>query len=594
MKHFNLIPTFLAASALFAAGCMNEDPAYKGQKPGEPAENVGYLELGEMSLNVVYDEQTDTKPDDTDDETQRPSALSLTRAQTRPAPDDFIVEIFDAANASVLTKTYGELKAELEQTPLELPVGAYRMEVRSTQQIPDVAWESPTYGTTHDFSIRKGETEQLGKITCTLTNIKVTLNWSADIVDKLNRETTRAKVSLGDASEQFAVGESRALYFRAAEELNTLEFLLKGQFAEGDDVQFSKTIRNVKAGQWRKITLVISYADKGDIKFDIQVDNFVQDEEIVVDGTQDAWEYIYEEEPDVDPTAPTIVWPGHDLGQPVELTSDMLDKPGYFTFDLASPNGIRSFVVAISSDNTEFMQSMTGMKIPAEFDLCTMNPDHPAYYWLHEIFKFPMGDELLGKTAMQFDITEQMPLLYEFNGTHTFSFTMTDGNTLTTQAALTLAVDKSKAEEPTIVWEGHDLTAANVLAKDMEIAVDIAAPAGIQSLLVTIDSEALRPLLEATNLPILLGQFDLCTIDVEDPDAADFLHETVGFKVGAEVKGQTATRFEIASMFCNILYELNRLVEGVPNTYDFHIEVIDTNDRSASTTLKLVQPAEVR
>lgn len=593
MKHFNLIPTLLAAAALFAAGCVNEDPAYKKEKPVEPAENIGYLAFAEMDLNVVYDGQTDTRPDDTGDQTQRPTAKSATRAETRPAPDDFIVEIFDATDASVLLKTYGELKAELEQTPLELPVGTYRMEVRSTDRIPDAAWERPTYGTTHEFSIRKGETETLGKITCTLTNIKVTLAWSADIVDKLDKETTRAKVSLGGISEEFAVGESRALYFRAAETLNTLDFLLTGRFVEGDAVRFSKTIQHVKAGQWRKITLVISYADKGDIKFDIRVDNFVQDEEIVVDGSQDAWEYIYEEEPDVDPTAPAIAWPGHDLTRPVELTADMLDRPGYFTFDLASPNGIRSFVVAISSDNAEFMQSMTGMKIPADFDLCTMNPDHPAYYWLHEIFRFPMGDELLGKTAMQFDITEQMPLLHKFDGTHTFSFTMTDGNTLTTQARLTLVVDRSKAEEPAIVWQGHDLSQANVLEKGMDIAVDIEAPAGIRSLLVTIDSEALRPLLEATNLPILLGQFDLCTIDVDDPEAADFLHDTVGFKVGAEVQGQTATRFEISSVFCDVLYELAR-TEGIPNAYDFHIEVIDNNDRSVLTTLQLVQPAEIR
>lgn len=588
MKIFQTL-LLLAATALFAAGCVNEDPAYKNEKPVEPTSDKGYLALAGMDMRVIYDDKTDTQPDDTEDDTQKPATASVTR--TAPDVDRFTVELFDASNASVLKKSYGELMAEMQDAPLELPVGNYRMEVRSEEAIPDVAWEKPTYGATHQIAIRKGETTEIGEIVCTLTNIKVTLMCSADLAAKLDQTTTKATISLGEAAMDFVLGETRAAYFRAQEPTNTLDFVLTGEFTDGGNAGFSKRIPNVKAGQWRKITLVIAYADKGDIKFDIKVENFIQDEEIVVDGSSDAWESIYEEEPVIDPTAPAIAWPGHDLTQPVKLTKQMSEQEGLFTFDLASPNGIRSFVVSISSDNTQFMESMAGMQIPAEFDLCTMDADHPAYHWLHDIFKFPMGDELLGATSRQFDISAQMPLLYNFDGTHTFAFRLTDNNMLTTDATLTLIVDKQQDSGPTIDWAGYDLTQVHVLEPDMNIAVDITAAAGIKSLLVTIDSEALRPLLEATNLPILLGQFDLCTIDTDDPEAADFLRDPVGFKVGSEVKGQTSTRFEVSSVFCNILRnDTPVLVEGEPNVYNFRIEVIDNDGNSAQTVLQLRQP----
>ncbi len=602
MKHFSKILTLLAVAALFAVGCVNEDPAYKDTEPAEPTKETGYLALGDMVLNVIYDETTDTHPEDTEEETQRPASAAshgVTRATT-PAPDSFIVEIFDASEVSVLKKSYGELKSEMAEAPLELPVGSYRMDIYSHEEIPTVAWEYPTYGTSYAFSISKGQTETLDKITCTLTNIKVTLECSADLADKLNRETTKATVTLAgtETAADFAIGESRAAYFRSEGQTNRFHFVLSGQFAgeEGKNVSFTKDIDNVKAGQWRKITLVIAYADQGDIKFDIKVENFIQDEEINIDGSLEGaagtWEYIFEEEPEIDPTAPTITWPGHDLTQTVELTSAMLEQEDYFTFYLSSPNGIQSFIVNISSDNPEFMSSLHSMKIPETFDLCTLQTDHPAYYWLHDIFKFPMGDELRGQTAMPFDISDQMPLLHEFNGTHTFSFTMTDGNGLIAEAQLALFVNKSAEEKPTIAWSGHDLEAWNVLEAGMNISVDIAARSGIRSLLVTIDSEALKPLLEILNLPILLGEFDLCTIDTESPAAADFLSGTVGFKVGEEVRDQPATQFEVGSVFCDILYELHQADLDLPHpyTYQFHITVIDNNGNSTSATLKLTQP----
>ena len=74
MKTFTKILTAAAATALLATGCVNEDPAYKNNEPGTPPDPnaKGYLTLEDMSMRVVVDTDTETRPDDTSDETAKP------------------------------------------------------------------------------------------------------------------------------------------------------------------------------------------------------------------------------------------------------------------------------------------------------------------------------------------------------------------------------------------------------------------------------------------------------------------------------------------------------------------------------------------
>lgn len=178
MKTFTKFLTMLAVAALFATGCVNEEPPYKEDPNPEPAGTTGYLSIGNLSMTVVYDE-TEIRPDDTSDETQAARTASGTRA-TAPDVDSFIVEILDADNAQVLEMTYAELKEQLK-TPMELKVGAYRMEVRSEDTMPDAAWEHPVYGATSDFTITKAQTTSPEEVVCTLQNIKVSVEYSPEL-----------------------------------------------------------------------------------------------------------------------------------------------------------------------------------------------------------------------------------------------------------------------------------------------------------------------------------------------------------------------------------------------------------------------------
>lgn len=564
----------LAVAAFVAAGCVNEEPPYKEEPKPTPGDATGFLSVSGLSMRVVYDE-TDVRPDDTSDQTQSPQAVSGTRAE-QPDVDGFIVEILDADNAQVFKKTYAELKQQLAE-PMELPVGAYRMEVRSKESTPDVAWEHPVYGATSSFTISKAQTTQLEEVVCTLQNIKVTVDYSSELAGML-ADTSKVTISLGQTSQEFLKTETRAAYFKSLDIENTLDFNFDGVFA-GTDIpaQFSKQITGVKAGQWRKISVVINYADKGTLLFQVTVDNnIIQDNSFVVDGTDNLLEELLE-----DPSAPALAWPGHDMSKPFTLTDAMFDDNGNciepFVFDLASPNGIESLRVNIASTSSQFMASMAAIQLPETFDLCALDASSPAGIILKG-FGYPVGGELKGQQAKSFNIAGQIKALYEFDGTHTFSFDMTDAKGVSTAAALTLVVDKSAGQEgPAIVWRGYDIDQQYEVQKDMVIDIDVTATAGIKSFWVTIDSEALKDLLPVINMP---EKFDICDVPA---DLAAILHDEFGFPINEQVKNQTAVMFSITK-FVEILLE-------IPGEHNFVLDVTDNNNVLTHKTVKLIVKA---
>ena len=563
----------LAVAAFVAAGCVNEEPPYKEEPKPTPGDATGFLSVSGLSMRVVYDE-TDVRPDDTSDQTQSPQAVSGTRAE-QPDVDGFIVEILDADNAQVFKKTYAELKQQLAE-PMELPVGAYRMEVRSEESTPDVAWEHPVYGATSSFTISKAQTTQLEEVVCTLQNIKVTVDYSSELAGML-ADTSKATISLGQTSQEFLKTETRAAYFKSLDIENTLDFNFDGVFADTDPAQFSKQITGVKAGQWRKISVVINYADKGTLLFQVTVDNnIIQDNSFVVDGTDNLLEELLE-----DPSAPALAWPGHDMSKPFTLTDAMFDDNGNciepFVFDLASPNGIESLRVNIASTSSQFMASMAAIQLPETFDLCALDASSPAGIILKG-FGYPVGGELKGQQAKSFNIAGQIKALYEFDGTHTFSFDMTDAKGVSTAAALTLVVDKSAGQEgPAIVWRGYDIDKQYEVQKDMIIDIDVTATAGIKSFWVTIDSEELKDLLPVINMP---EKFDICDIPA---DLAAILHDEFGFPINEQVKNQTAVMFSITK-FVEILLK-------IPGEHNFVLDVTDNNNVLTHKTVKLIVKA---
>lgn len=509
MKTFTKILTAAAATALLATGCVNEDPAYKNNEPGTPPDPnaKGYLTLADMSMRVVVDTDTETRPDDTSDETAKPQTRT---DEAQPDVDTFIIEIRDATGKLALQETYGDLKVSIgEAGRLELPVGGYTMEVRSEEAAttPAAEWEHPVYFGSQEFVIEKNQTTPINEVVCTLNNIKVTLMCSKDLADQLTADT-KSTVTLGETTMTFLKDETRAAYFMPQGETNTLKLHLEGAFADTPDapVRINKSISGVKAGQWRKLSIVITYSDKGDIKLDIDVNDFMEDDEIPVNDPDNPGE------PGL-PVAPTLECPGYDLTKPFQLLASMFDAQGNYTrpfaFNLASSNGIGSFAVKITSDNSRLAGMVSGIGGP-EFDLCTIGASDPAYTVLAGL-GFPLGDDLKGATSKSFDIAGAMKLLYPaYEGTHAFAFEITDAKGLSARASLTLTVDPAN-EGPSIVGVDFNIDETQTPSADRDTEIDITAQTGIKSLDVTIDCDNLDAReLGTMGIP---ARFDLCNIE---------------------------------------------------------------------------------
>lgn len=434
----------LTFGTLLLTGCVNEEPPYKKTGSGTSATGTtGYLNGEAMYLNVIADTETDSRPEDTEDETQNPPAEASATTRTTDATDDYRVKIVRADGTDTpFEGSYAELKETLGEAPMVLPTGSYNLEVCShrEEEIPAAEWDSPVYGTTYPFSITKDATTTIDEILCTLQNVKVTLLCSADLADQLTAET-KATISLGTASMEF--GKERwdgrqAAFFLPADGENNLDFLLTGSFTDGGEVKFSKTITGVKAGQWRKIELVIVYADQGEIKFDISVDNFVLDNTVTINGTDGLWEEILEEGGGEEGEAPTIVMQGWDIAQPY-----VLETVDPVRVDIAAPNGgIRSLLVRIESGPLQEILVSVSEALTGEFDLCEIQPGTPEGDLLSTGVGFQIGDEVKGQQSTYFEINSEILTALKSLGDpgekHYFHLRVIDNAGGETSATLTL------------------------------------------------------------------------------------------------------------------------------------------------------------
>ena len=442
MKTMNGLFLTLTFGALLLTGCVNEEPPYKKTDNGTSATGTtGYLN-GEVGLRVIADSQTDMQPDDTEDETQKLPSNATATTRATAATDDYRVKIVRADGTDTpFEGSYAELKETLEATPMELPTGSYNLEVCShrEEEIPAAEWESPVYGTTYPFSITKDATTTIDEILCTLQNVKVTLLCSADLADQLTAGT-KATISLGAASMEF--GKERwdgrqAAFFLPADGENNLDFLLTGSFTDGGEVKFSKTITGVKAGQWRKIELVIVYASQGEIKFDIKVNNFVLDDTVTINGTDGLWEEILGEGGE-EGEAPTIVMQGWDIAQPY-----VLETVDPVRVDIAAPNGgIRSLLVRIESGPLQEILVSVSEALTGEFDLCEIQPGTPEGDLLSTGVGFQIGDEVKGQQSTYFEINSEILTALKSLGDpgekHYFHLRVIDNAGGETSATLTL------------------------------------------------------------------------------------------------------------------------------------------------------------
>lgn len=562
MKIFK-ITALSALVAMMTIGCQGTS-----QVELDPIDNQGFLKLSSLSVEVITD--------------HKKAEGEFTRADGQMDINTFDCFIYNESGDELVTSfKYGERPAEA----ITLDVGKYIFKMISGQ-IADAAFESPVYGVTEIFTIVRKQTTELKNLVCTLQNIQTTIGYSADLRAALSDDTV-ATLSVGEASLDFAIDETRSGYFKAVNALNNIDIMVKGMYTqEGKEpapFEFTTTIKDVKAGQYSDIQLYIEYSGEGSIALSVTIDGWVVDESLVFDLAQ-----LITEDTMVDDTdKPTITIVDGDINNPVVLAATDFDENGNYTkslvVEIATKSAINSVLVDIASTNAEMLASLATYHLTESFDLCNMNSN--ATTILRNLMKLPCNDQVAGQQSVSYNLTGVMSLLSSYVGEHTFTATVTDEKGGKSVQPLTIVVEGEQTG-PAIVWKGYNIDQRYDVVEGMTVDIVVTAPAGVKDFAVKIISNVLTP--------DQLGGVGLCDVlNLVDPTASystvDPSFDTsniatqltnLGFPTGEAVANQTKVEFSITQF-------LSLLSFTGAGEHSFEMTVTDNEDNVTVKTLMI-------
>lgn len=536
----------VALTALLMLGACNKDKVNYVDPNDSANDNVGYLVVGGMEASVLED-------------TENISSPASTRAEGVDI-NTFDVVITNQAGQQMASFKYGERPSE----PIALEAGVYTIAM-SSAKMEGAAWETPVYAGQKEVIITRKQTTEVKDLVCKLANIKVTVAYSADLAEQLDADYTKMTVELAKSGLEYAFSERRAGYFAPVAVENTLKLTFNCRYkGETKDITMTNEIKGVKAAQWRKINVVVQHAADGTATIGIVCDTWTYDEEVTFDTSASLMEEVIPDDTD----APVIVWEGHDLNEPFELTDDMFDAEGNFTssinLDITAKAALKSLVVKVSSDNADFTAAYSEI-MPLEEDLCAPTASNTIL----KMMGYPTDAKDATTTRLKFAL--QAELLKSYEGTHSYEITATDVNGAHTTVTLTVQYGQNVA--PRIVWVGYDIDKQQTYVAGMTCDIKVTAPLTIADLKVKIISDTLTP--EELAGVGLAGEFSL----VNDTEFFESL-KNLGFPVGDEVAGKT----ELDLSITNFLTVLNMLGAG---EHSFEISVTDAEGNTTAKTVMM-------
>ncbi len=609
MKKLSSVFGLLALVATIATGCVDEDPNYN--KGGNTADcTIGYLPLGNIDLNVVVDTDQNTDKNLSSTRAENPNFSSGYEAATT---DDYYVQILPVeGGATVYEGLFKDLKTRMNDEKLSngkgmaLPVGTYTVKAWSNQRNdrkPDLIQSTPSYmgSTPADKPLRiiADQVAEPVKVTCTLVNIKVTVEIEESLRKNQAGESIldieEAWVSLGetkfiykDASgwDRLGIsgesgkefdGPTKPVYFRAVNTENMLQFHFKATPTGGNTVTLNKNIPAVKGGHWRKIKIMGKHDTQGNLTFDVEVSTLVQDETIQAgDDPADAQSSSWAEDTMVDPddaaAAPKVEWQGGDVNADIAVGAS---NPSANVVTIRSVNKIASIALAAETTNSDFASDFESLNVT---DLCAVESSR-----MLTRYGIPCGSGLVGKDELSFSLDKIMNEIRGYNGRYVFTLTITDQRGFVTTQALTFVVGDAPAgnTDPTIVGDGFNIEERQNMANYMDsgISMIISAPNKIEHLNVSINSDNADFM---SNLGELLPEtFDLCNTAGMSEQAIDILNMG-GFPMNEAVLGHDGVTFTINSAFMNLL-------QSFYGNHDFTLNVVDAAGASTTATLKLLK-----
>lgn len=411
----------LAAAMLTVASC--------SEHWTPPTGSDGSLALGSMIVDV------------------KENANVIVSSGSRAAADvnSFQVTIYDKTGAEVGSWTYGQMP---EIVPLAAGDG-YVVKVKS-HDVEKAAWEQPYYyGESKAFTIEKNKITEVGTVTAEFKSIKVTVEFS-DALKAIVDDDVKVVIEANDEGlitfTKKEVEDGSAAYFEAVDGSTTMVAHFIGSIS-GNAIDNKVPFTDVTAGQHRIVRYGIQIGpdvpepdgsitpggislDTEIVEVDIDGNTTVKDPNIDPSGRPG-----YEDPDPDDPTPPT---PG---GEAATFRSETLDTEGGINYSkdwvgdaivtIDCPEGFAKLEVVIDSEGLT-PDVLEGVGLAKEFDLA--NPGSLAEGL--EGLGFPIGDAVLGKTTVDFNITDFVPLLNIYPGKSDFIITVTDSKGATSTLTL--------------------------------------------------------------------------------------------------------------------------------------------------------------
>ena len=403
----------LSVAMMFSASC---------QKSFVESKKDGYLSFGAFSLEV--DETVVTKAD--------------------AAGDNYVISILDADEQTVLTKTYAEVKSNDSQ--ISLPAGSYTLVARSLAgAIPMASWENPVYGASKSFTIAAGQVTEIGDLTCTLLQCKVTVDYSDEFLSSVTgKGVTTVEVVAGHPLDYVmnadATYDHSAGFF--AVEGNTMTVVFKGE-VDGKTSKMTKTFTDIAVRQWRQVKFIQKKNEQGQATFDIVIEDLISDE--TLNNEISAKEEVIGEDPDAPKGDGGISLDfDYEAGCDQDLTDltnmvivPVSEKAMNIRLKATVPGGIHKFVVDIESDSDAFNLALAAAEA---FSIDLLNP-LPAQDVIFQVVPFPHGPELSGQTEVAFDLSAAQSAITAYPGVHTFMMTIVDKSFCTKKIPVKMIVE---------------------------------------------------------------------------------------------------------------------------------------------------------
>ena len=346
------------------------------------------------------------------------------------------------------TYTYGTMPEVLT-----LPLGDYRVDVES-HRVEKAAWDAPYYkGSSAVFKIEDNKVTEIGVISCKFASLKVTVAYTDQLKALLGSDVTVNVEANDEGSLIYTPEETRAGYFEVIEGSTTLAATFAGT-VDGAYSTNVKTFTGVKPG----VHYILTYSVKagptppdqtGSVNPGIEIDSQLSEENVT--GSVD---------PGDDPLLPDGDRPGQKPDTPTppdvpnppvgEETISFLNPDGSdfdsaktytastwtgdFIVNIKADDGIAHLLVKIDSDGLtkDFLQSVM---LDDEFDLAYPGDLSEGLGGLG----FPIGDQVVNQTSVDFNITQFIPMIPIVPGGITYAnfiITVTDNKGI--QKAMTL------------------------------------------------------------------------------------------------------------------------------------------------------------